>query len=108
MQRKWLIGRTWWKMPDFGPPFEIPSSSFVHGTGVIRVRRGGPNANSNSGSARPRFYTPNRATRVSKSNKSGTHHGGAIQPPVPRAPAIWNPRDPFIVEFQKAHANGTR
>jgi hypothetical protein len=76
---------------DFGPPIRIGGSK---PGGVIKIKRGGMTRNANSGTAPKRFYTPGRAIR----NVHGVH-----QPWPPRGKPIWDPLDPFIIEYQKTH-----
>jgi len=86
-------------MTDYGPPFRIGGDK---PGGVLKVKRGGTGGAGSSGNSKPRFYTPNACRRVSKAAK-GSHHGGRVLPPDERGKAIWDPRDPFIIDFQKAH-----
>jgi len=50
-----------------------------------------------------RFHTPNRAIRDPRRNKHQTYDGNVVLPWPDRGPAIWNPRDPFIIAFREAH-----
>jgi hypothetical protein len=76
---------------DYGPPVCLSGNK---PGGIIKLKRGGATRNGNSGTAPKRFYTPVRALR--------DVHGKHLPWP-PRGNIIWDPRDPIIVAYRKAH-----
>ena len=77
-------------------PIRLPVSAFRSSPpAVMKIRRGGTGKVSNSGSIAKIARTPVRAVR---DTKTGKH----LPWPV-RAPVVWDPRDPFIIEYRKAH-----
>jgi hypothetical protein len=85
-------------MTDFGPPIPLSSGK----GGVIKIKRGGAARNGNSGSAHKR--TRNACfTYLRERNKPGKHDGGTLLPKPPDSPAIWDPRDPFIIALRAAN-----
>lgn len=85
-------------MSDFGPPIRLKPGN----GGTLKIKRGGTGKISNSGNAPKRFHNFVKGLRDPK--KPGKHDGGTLIPKPPRAPAIWDPRDPFIVAYQAEHA----
>ncbi len=84
-------------MIDYGPPIRLGGDK---PGGVIKIKRGGSGKTGNSGSAR-RLRAPVKGLRDFK--KPGKHGGGTLLPKPPDGPAIWDPRDPFIIEYRKSH-----
>lgn len=76
---------------DFGPPIRIGGDK---PGGVIKIKRGGMTRNGNSGTAPKRFRSPGRALR--------DVHGKHLPWP-PRGNTIWDPLDPFIIEYRRTH-----
>ena len=87
-------------MSDFGPPIRLPVSIFCRGADM-KIKRGGTNGTGNSGSGPRRFHAAPKGLRNPK--KPGKHGGGRLLPKPPRAPAIWDPRDPFIISIIALH-----
>lgn len=59
-----------------------------------------------SGNAPRRFRAPGAHLRnFKKASKFGVNEFQQLPKP-PRSPAIWDPRDPFIIEYRKAHPPG--
>ena len=56
-----------------------------------------------SGNAPRRFHAPGAHLRnFKKASKYGVNEYQQVPKP-PQSPAIWDPRDPFIVEYRDAH-----
>lgn len=76
---------------DYGPPIQLRP-----GNGrVLKIKRGGTGKISNSGNEKKRVRPPVIAIR---DPKSGKH-----LPWPPRGKPVWDPRDPFIIAYRKAH-----
>lgn len=78
-------------MIDYGPPIRIGGDK---PGGVIKIKRGGMTRNGNSGTAPKRCRTPVRAIR--------DVHGKHLPWPS-RGKIIWDPLDPFIIEYRRTH-----
>ena len=76
---------------DYGPPLPLRKGK----GGALKIKRGGTGKVSNSGNAAGRFHAPVRALR---DPKTGRH-----LPQPPRGKPIWDPTDPFIVEYRREH-----
>lgn len=56
-----------------------------------------------SGNAPRRFHAPGAHLRnFKKASKHGVNEYQQVPKP-PQSPSIWDPRDPFIVEYRAAH-----
>ena len=82
-------------MPE--SPILLPVSMFRRSPPATqKIKRGGTGKISNSGNAPKRFHNAVRAIR----NVQGQH----MPWPARNSKAIWDPRDPFIIEYRKSHA----
>lgn len=75
---------------DYGPPIRLRPGK----GSVLKIKRGGTGKISNSGTEKKRVRPPVIALR----DKNGKH-----LPKPERGAVIWDPRDPFIVEYRKEH-----
>jgi hypothetical protein len=79
-------------MTDFGPPIRIGGDKPGR---TLKRKRGGIGKISNSGQHAKRARSPGRAIRDPKNSKH--------LPWPSRGKPIWDPRDPFIIAYRKAH-----
>ena len=84
-------------MIDFGPPINIGTGP----GGVIKIKRGGGTRAGNSGGGQRRIRQPVFARR--DFHKPSKHGDYRHLPKPPDTPVIWNPTDPFIIQFQHSH-----
>jgi len=79
----------------------LPVSPFRRSPPAVqKIKRGGTGKISSSGNGPKRLHAPVTGLRVGP-KKPGKHGGGTLVPKPPRAPSIWDPRDPFIIAYQQ-------